>query len=169
MRAARIKAARSMKKTYGLRRQEAYRQGWQEYRELIAEPTFRDFVCLYIGEGYKRCRNSVALGNSDPRIIRVANHWICRFSRNPVTYAFQYHADQDPDYLRRFWSFGLGIDPDLIRYQRKSNSGQLTGRMWRSKFGVFTVRASDTYLRARIQAWMDRTQDAWLDSLVAGV
>jgi hypothetical protein len=124
---------------------------------------------MYVGEGYKRNRNAVSLANSDPRVVRLADFWIRRFARNKVTYLFQYHADQDPDYLVRFWSFGLGVDPKLIVYQRKSNSGQLSGRSWRSKHGVLTVRASDTALRARLQAWMDRTQDQWLDSICRGV
>jgi transcriptional regulator with XRE-family HTH domain len=149
-------------------REEAYGRGWEEFPELSSEPTFRDFVCMYIGEGYKRDRNVVSLGNSDPRVVRLADSWIRRFSRNKVSYSLQYHADQDPDYLIRFWSFGLGVDPKLIAYQRKSNSGQLSGRTWRSTHGVLTVRACDTALRARLQAWMDRTQDRWLDSIFLG-
>jgi hypothetical protein len=150
-------------------RDAAYVQGWDEYPSLANEPTFTDFVCMYIGEGYKRSRNTVSLANSDPRVIRLADHWIRRFSRNPVTYMFQYHADQDPDYLVRFWSFGLGVDPALIRPQRKSNSGQLSGRNWRCKHGVLTVCANDTLFRSRLQAWIDRQQDGWLDSLFPGV
>ncbi len=166
---ARAKAARSNSARYKARRDAAYRQGWDEYPALVAEPTFNAFVCMYIGEGYKRDRNRVSLANSDPSVTRLADHWIRRFSRNPVTYMFQYHADQDPDYLVRFWSFGLGVDPTLIKPQRKSNSGRLSGRSWRSKHGVLTVRAADTALRMRLQAWMDRTQDQWLDSLLPGV
>jgi transcriptional regulator with XRE-family HTH domain len=131
--AARAKGARLNVERHAALRGIAYRQGWEEYPELIREATFRDFICMYIGEGYKRCRNAVSLANSDPRVVRLANHWIRRFSRNQVTYSFQFHADQDPEYVRRFWSFGLGVDPSLIRYQRKSNSGQLKGRTWRCK------------------------------------
>jgi transcriptional regulator with XRE-family HTH domain len=166
---SRAKAARRNVAKYKALRDAAYDRGWDEYPRLAQEPTFIDFVCMYIGEGYKRDRNAVSLANSDPRVIRLADHWIRRFSRNPVTYAFQYHADQDPDCLIRFWSFGLGVDPTLFVFQRKSNSGQLSGRTWRSKHGVLTVRANDTALRARLQAWMDRTQDQWLDSIYLGV
>jgi hypothetical protein len=162
---ARAKAARSNVARFKALRDAAYRQGWDEYAVLAAQPSFTDFVCMYIGEGYKRSRNAVALANSDPRVIRLADYWIRRLARNKVTYSFQYHADQDPDYLRRFWSFGLSVPPEAITYQRKSNSNQLSGRTWRSKFGVLTVRASDTYLRMRLQAWMDRLQDSWLDSM----
>lgn len=147
----------------------AYREGWEEYPRLADEPTFTDFVCMYIGEGYNRSRNTVSLANSDPRVIRLADHWIRGYSRNKVTYWIQYHADQDLRYLAAFWGFGLGVDPELIKLQRKSNSGQLSGRSWRSKHGVLTVCANDTQLRSRVQAWMDRTQDQWLDSLLAGV
>ena len=73
--------------------------GWEEYPEALLEPTFTDFVCMYIGEGYKRDRNVVSLANSDPRVIRLADYWIRRLSRNPVAYWFHYHADQDPEYL----------------------------------------------------------------------
>ncbi|MGH2966412.1 MAG: hypothetical protein ACRDMH_13685 [Solirubrobacterales bacterium] len=168
-RRARDKAARRNSAKYKALRDAAYQQGWDEYPRLAQEPTFTDFVCMYIGEGYKRDRNRVSLGNSDPRVIRLANHWIRRFSRNPVRYMFQYHADQDPEYLVKFWSFGLGVNPGLIKHQRKSNSGRLSGRTWRSKHGVLTVCANDTKFRAQLQAWMDRAQDGWLDSLFAGV
>jgi len=47
---------------------------------------FRDFICMYIGEGYKRNRNRVSLGNSDPYVVRLAAHFIRRFSRNRVSY-----------------------------------------------------------------------------------
>jgi hypothetical protein len=52
--------------------------------------------------------------------------------------------------------------------QRKSNSGQLGGRHWRSKHGVLTVYAGDTALRARLQGWIDCLQEQWLDSPVTG-
>ena len=162
-------AAKSNRDQAKAKRDAAYRQGWDEFPRLDAEPGFRDFVCMYIGEGYKRDRNSVSIGNSDPRVVRLGNHWIKRFSRNPVTYSLQYHADQDPTYLRRFWCTYLGEPESKLRYQRKSNSGQLSGRKWRSRYGVLTVRAGDTYLRARLQAWMNRVQDGWIDSITIGV
>lgn len=142
----------------------AYRQGWREFALLDAEACFRDFVCVYIGEGYERCRNTVAIANSDPRVIGLADHWIRRFALNKVSYSFQYHADQDPDYLTRFWSSYLGVAPELFRYQRKSNSGQLKSRNWRCRWGVLTVRTHDTFLRSQLQGWIDRVQEGWLDS-----
>ena len=58
--AARRKGTRAMQRKYRLLREEAYREGLLEYDELAVDPTFRDFVCLYIAEGYKRDRNRVS-------------------------------------------------------------------------------------------------------------
>lgn len=143
------------------RRQAAYAQGMHEYPALIGEPTFRDFVCMYIGEGSKRSRNVVAIGNSDPAVVKLGAAWIRRLSRNPVSYSFQHHADQDPAKVCEFWAAQLGLDPSAIKFQRKSNSGRLDGRTWRSRHGVLQVRSADTYLRARLQAWMDCVRAEW--------
>jgi hypothetical protein len=153
---AREKAARANVARFKALRDAAYKGGWEEYPWLAQVPTFIDFVCMYIGEGYKRNRNTVSLANSDPRVIRLADRWVRRFSRNPVTYSLQYHADQDRDYLVKFWSFGLGVDPQLIVHQRKSNSGQLSGRNWRSKHGVLTVRATRSSEPACRPGWIER-------------
>jgi hypothetical protein len=166
---ARAAAANTNRERALALRRAAYRQGWEEFDTLDAEPGFRDFVCMYIGEGYKRSRNTVTLCNSDPQVVRLASFWIRRFACNPVTYSLQYHADQDPEYLIRFWSSYLGVDPASIRLQRKSNSNQLRGRKWRSRWGVLAVTANDTMLRSRLQGWMDRVQDCWLDSISASL
>jgi transcriptional regulator with XRE-family HTH domain len=142
----------------------AYAQGLREFDALDAEPGFRDFICMYIGEGYKRNRNRVSLANSDPRVVLLADFWISRFAANKVTYSLQYHADQDPDELISFWSGWLGAEPHSFVYQRKSNSGNLKGRTWRCRFGVLSVGTNDTQFRARLQAWIDRVQEGWLDS-----
>jgi predicted DNA-binding transcriptional regulator AlpA len=155
---------RKMREHYRRLRSEAYEFGRLEYPALVPEPTFTDFVCLYIAEGSKRRRNEVTIGNSDPAVIAVATLWIRRFSRNPVNFALQYHADQNLPDLTRFWARVVDIAPSEIRLQRKSNSNQLRGRTWRSRYGVLTVRACDTLFRARLQAWIDCRKRAWLDS-----
>jgi hypothetical protein len=139
-------------------------QGCLEFDTLAADPTFRDFVCLYIAEGSKRNRNRVSVGNSDPAVIAVCTRWIRRFARNPVTFSIQYHADQDLREITKFWGAQVGAAPEAIRLQRKSNSGQLAGRSWRSRYGVLTVTAEDTLLRARLQGWIDCLRKQWLDS-----
>jgi predicted DNA-binding transcriptional regulator AlpA len=161
---ARLAGSRAVRKKFRLLREAAYAEGRATFVDLCADPTFRDFVNLYIAEGYKRCRNQVALANSDPAVMKIAAHWIRRFSASRITYSIQYHADQNLVQLRAFWGSTLDIDPASIRLQRKSNSNQLSGRRWRSRYGVLTVAAGDTYLHARLQAWMDCLREQWVDS-----
>lgn len=155
------KGTAAMQAKYRRIRETAYSEGEAEFDLLNREPGFRDFVCMYIGEGYKRSRNDVSLCNSDPSVVKLAHDWIGRFARNPIRYSIQYHADQDLDAISRFWGELLDIPPDTIRFQRKSNSGRLTGRNWRSRHGVLDVSTCDTRFRARLQAWMDRVQAEW--------
>jgi len=153
---------RVMQAKYTAKREEAYEQGIAELPELLKEPTFRDFVVLYIGEGTKRDRNTVALVNSDAKTVKLAYYWMKRLSNNPhFAFRLQYHIDHDVSELKQYWAGILNISPDVITIMRKSNSGQLAGRQFRSVHGLLTVHVNDTYLRARLQAWMDFIKNEW--------
>ena len=156
------KGNRRMQEKYRLKREAAYRQGEREFAQLAQDPSFRDFVALYIAEGYKRNRNVVAIGNSDVAVMLVAVRWLRRLSARPPRFSIQYHADQDINELQAFWGERLGTDPHGIRLQRKSNSNGLAGRRWRSTHGVIAATVNDTALRARLQAWIDQTREGWL-------
>ncbi len=152
----------AMQANWQRRREAAYAVGAGEFDRLAAEPCFRDFVCLYVAEGYKRSRNQVSIANSDPAVVAVADRWLKRFAVRPLDYVVQYHADQDLDEIRAFWGVVVGVEPERVGVQRKSNSNQLAGRTWRSAHGVLTVRVGDTLLRARLQAWIDRVRSEWV-------
>jgi excisionase family DNA binding protein len=156
-----VAAARANRRKHRLLREAAYRQWSDEFAALAVQPGFRDFVCLYIAEGYKRDRNCVSICNSDAAVLRLALAWIRRLASKPISFAIQYHEDQDLDELCSVWGEALGIDGDTIQARRKSNSGRLNGRSWRSRHGVLTIRVADTYLRARLQAWIDHMRDEW--------
>ena len=159
---AQLNGSIAMQAKYRRLRETAYAEGRASFDELAVDPSFRDFVCLYLAEGYKRSRNVVSVCNSDPTVVVLCNRWLRRLSTKPPGYAVQYHADQDLEELSRFWGEQLGIRPDQIRLQRKSNSNQLAGRSWRSVHGVLTVSVGDTLLRAKLEGWMDRLRESWL-------
>jgi predicted DNA-binding transcriptional regulator AlpA len=167
---ARLAGGRAIRVRYQRLRDRAFEEGRRSFANLAADPSFRDFVNLYIAEGYKRNRNVVSICNSDPVVIRLAHHWMRQLATNKLTYGLQYHADQDPEYLKRFWASGLpGVEPDAISLQRKSNSNGLAARKWRSRWGVLAVTANDTQFRMRLEGWIVELQQAWLDSLNPGV
>jgi hypothetical protein len=158
---ARRKGTRAMQRKYRLLREQAYRDGLASFDALASDPTFRGFVVLYIAEGYKRDRNAVSICNSDTAVVGIATRWICRLTTKRPEFSIQFHADQDLNELCMFWGRTLGIDREVIKLLRKSNSNQLSGRIWRSRHGVLSVRVQDTLLRARLEAWMDRLRQEW--------
>ena len=152
-----------MKRKYRLLREAAYREGVESFARLCGEPTFREFVCLYIAEGYKRSRHTVSICNSDPSVMVLSDRWIRRLTRRPVDYVVTYHPDQHEAELRAFWGGVLDVAPADIRCTRKSNSGRLSGRVWRCRHGVLAVSSHDTYFRARLGAWVDLVKADWAE------
>jgi len=159
--AARQRASDAHRDKARKKREAAYAEGVEMFPDLIKEPTFRDFICMYIGEGTKKGRHNVSICNSDPAVVRLAQCWISKLTSRPVTYWIQYHADQSIEELRDFWAAHLSIEPEQVKFQRKSNSGQLARRNWRCVHGVMTVRSSDTFLKCRLMAWLDLVKAEW--------
>ena len=155
-------AAEAVRTAASQARDEAYARGAAEYPALAENPTFRDFICLYVAEGSKRNRNRVAIANSDAAVLRVARRWITSLTDAPLRFSVQYHADQDLEEIRAYWGAQMGTEPAAIALQRKSNSGRLAGRSWRSEHGVLTLWVNDTELRARLQAWIDLLRAEWV-------
>jgi excisionase family DNA binding protein len=166
--AARRKGNRMMQQKYRDLREAAYQEGLMFYQHLVQDPSFRDFLCLFIAEGHKRSRHEVSIANSDPSVIHAAIRWMKVLSARKLTYSVQYHADQSLAEIRRFWAEQLGVEREEIKLQRKSNSGRLGSRTWRSEHGVLTVRTSDSYFREELQAWIDCLRGTWLDSTSIG-
>jgi hypothetical protein len=95
-------------------------------------------------------------------VVVLCDRWLRRLSSATLAYRVQYHADQGLEELQQFWGAQLGVEPERISLQRKTNSNQLAGRTWRCVHGVLTLHVGDTLLRARLQAWIDRLREAWL-------
>ena len=66
----------AMQAKYAQLRDDAYQQGLDEAPELLKDMRFRDFVVLYMAEGYKKGPNAVSFVNSDPAMIVLANQII---------------------------------------------------------------------------------------------
>jgi hypothetical protein len=138
-----------------------YEQALRSYDDLVAQPTFRDFVCVYIADGYKRDRRRVALASADPDVIRLAHRWIWQLSERSPSSSVRYAPDQSREELRRFWSGVVGERPQTIRTRRASAEELQHASSARPVHGVMTLAVHDRVLRARMQAWMRRTREAW--------
>jgi len=158
---AQRKGTAAMQAKYAAEREAAYQQGWNEAPDLLQDLTFRDFVVLYMAEGYKRGRNKLSFVNSDPVMVRLANRWITHLTSHKISYRLQCHIDHDENALKQFWAAVLSIQAEKITTMRKSNSGKLAHRQFRSVHGLLTIEVGDTQLRARLEAWMDYIKNEW--------
>ena len=159
--AAQRKGTQAMQARYAAEREKAYAQGLDEAPALLTSQSLRDFVILYMAEGTKTRRNEVEFVNSDVQLVKLAHSWMAHFTPNKLGYRLQCHQDHDELLLKQYWAGQLGILPEEIKTIRKSNSGQLAGRNFRSPHGLLSIRVSDVKLRARLQAWMDFIKSQW--------
>jgi hypothetical protein len=162
---AQIAAAKYNRESAAKKRQEAYDEGWNQGPELFKNEHFREFICMYIGEGSKKDRNKVSIVNSDLAVIVLSHFWILQLSNpeNKIFYSLQIHKDHDAEEIKRYWANGLDINSEIIHVVQKSNSGKLSGRNFRSEWGLLTIQANDTYFMSKMQAWMDFRRKEWLD------
>jgi transposase-like protein len=139
----------------------AYEDALRSFDDLDAQPTFRDFVCLYIARGCTRERTKVSLSDSDPAVIRLVNRWMLRLTDKSPLLSIQYEPGQSLTELRRFWGAIVGAEARTIRVHGEADRGGEHGPAGRPRHGVLTVAVDDTLLRARLQAWMRKTRDSW--------
>lgn len=140
-------------------RNSAYEEGKILY--MNDEKNLRDFALLYLTEGHRKTKHTPSICNSNPNIVLFAKNILEKYSSRKLDYGLQYHIDQDENELKNFWSRYLSINSDVIKLTRKSNSGNLKGRKWASVHGILMVRTNDSYLREKIQAWMDIVEHDW--------
>jgi hypothetical protein len=151
-----------MQTKYASLRGSTYEATYREASHLLEDRDIRDFVVLYLAEGYRKDRNSVSFTNSNPQMIRFAHNCMRRMSSNPhFRYNLQYHDDQNRAELIAFWASLLEIDPERINSFPKTNSGKLKGRRFPCEYGIFQIQVSDTLFRSRLQALMDVVQEQW--------
>jgi transposase-like protein len=143
------------------RSEAAYREGLDTFEELSLQPTFRDFVCIYLVQGEQRDRTRVALSGFDPAVMRLASRWIRRLTDRAPLLALQYGAGQSLQELRRFWSETIGAEPSAIRARGSSDAESGERPPARLPHGLLTVTVDDALLRARLQGWMHRARESW--------
>lgn len=139
-----------------LQREAAYKAGWDEADVLMEKNLLvRDFVCIYIGEGHRRSKNSVMVANTDPLIILLCFEHLKLFSVRRVKIRLWCEKSELPK-LRDFWADALGVHQDDIHFQEKK---QVSNR--RSQYGIVSVSVNDTTLRNRLQGWVDKVKSTW--------
>jgi hypothetical protein len=139
----------------------AYEDALRSFDDLAAQPTFRDFVCLFIARGSTRERAKVSLSDSDAAVMRFANRWMLRLSDRSPLLSVRYEPGQSLTELRRFWSGVVGVQARTIRVHDEADVSCDRHIAGLARHGVLTVSVEDALLRARLQAWICKTRDSW--------
>jgi hypothetical protein len=139
----------------------AYEDALRSFDDLAAQPTFRDFVCLYIVRGCTRERTRVTLSDSDAAVMRLANRWLLRLSDKSPLLSVRYEPGQSLTELRRFWGGIVGVQARTIRVHDTADLPGDRDAARRARHGVLTVSVEDVLLRTRLQAWICKTRDSW--------
>ena len=95
-------------------RDAAYNEGKYTAQKLFKSKQFRDFIVVYLCEGYRKSRNTVSVSNSNNKILRLSHKFIKRFSNRLLFYGVQLHVDQDETAIKEYWSKEFNVKK--IRY-----------------------------------------------------
>jgi hypothetical protein len=105
---------------------------------------------LYWGEGTKRNKNTVRLGNSDPRLIKKFIEFLIKIfniNRSKLRFGLQIFSDLKEDVGLDYWSKKLKFPKQKFYKTMITKTGKLGTYKHKSKYGVMTVHFGNTKLR----------------------
>lgn len=114
-------------------------------------------IGLYLGEGSKRNNSKMALGNSDPLIIRIFLKFlkeICGVRENKIKLELNIYDDVSIQDALEYWEMVTELSAShfykpFIRKARKGNY-----KRW-SRYGTLTIVVSNTKLHRIVLGWCE--------------
>lgn len=108
-------------------------------------------IGLYWGEGNKKNKVSIRLGNTDPALIRNFIDFlvkICGVKKDDINFNLLIFSDIEPIEAKEFWVRELKINPSQIRGKiTVIKSGSIGTYRQKSKYGVLILQYHNRKLR----------------------
>lgn len=107
-------------------------------------------IGLYWGEGNKRSKHSVRLGNTDPGVIKTFIRFlieICGIDITKLHYGLQIFSDIDPEHALAFWIEQLDTDRSKFGKVVVTPSRSVDSYRIKNQTGVLTVNFHNYKLR----------------------
>lgn len=147
----------TLRASYEVAKQEAQ----MEMEKYKNDPLFISAVFVYWGEGDKLSRNQVRLTNTDPKMIQIFLEFlliICKVPIEKIKLALFIYTDLNETVCKNFWS-------DITGIQKFHKTQVLPSRHKTKKLphGVCTVVVSNTYLKKKINLWIDQLPEMVLN------
>lgn len=108
---------------------------------------------LYWGEGNKRSKTAVRLGNTDPDLILKFLEFLYRLFNIDVKrlrFGLQIFSDIDPDIAKDFWCKKLSVSPEKFQKIVVTPSTKKGTYTQKNEYGVLTIYFSNTKIRDSI-------------------
>ncbi|HBI25820.1 MAG: hypothetical protein UT41_C0001G0162 [Candidatus Wolfebacteria bacterium GW2011_GWC2_39_22] len=112
-------------------------------------------IGLYWGEGTKANNNTVRLGNSDPKLIRMFMDFLVTFfAVNEEDFRYHLHifTDIDINRARKYWMDELGMAETQFYKPTITRTGKLGTYRHKSEYGVLTIYYGNIKLRNKLIA-----------------
>lgn len=119
-------------------------------------------IFLYFGEGSKTTKNTTALTNSNPFILKFFILWLgyLNVKRSRIRAKLYLYKDMDKEKEIIFWTKSLNITRNQIRgpYVKSSNQSDIT---YKNSYGhgTCTVLVEDAVLFRKVSAYLKYTTD----------
>jgi hypothetical protein len=115
-------------------------------------------IALYLGEGDKKTKNVVRLGNTDVKILKIFLLFlkdICGAKREKIKAELNIFDDVDLDSAIHFWTRNLKLDKQQIRtlFIRKAKDRKQGTHKRISKRGTLTILVDNGKLKRIIMKW----------------
>ncbi len=116
-------------------------------------------IALYVAEGDKSRDGHGGFSNADPRLIKFMIDWLLKFTGIPmirIRGAIWLHEELNEKSAKRFWSKLTGIPLDQFHktYIAKNKTYSKKVRKNIHKYGVFSIRFSDSDTHRKIMGWI---------------
>ena len=115
---------------------------------------------LFWGEGYKKSKNAVRLGNTDPQLIRIFILFLDRIfkiKKSKLRFGIQIFQDLDKKIVKDYWVRALHIKPEQVHPSIVVSESLRKGTYkLKNKYGVLTVYFNNTKLKKMLDEHIEK-------------
>lgn len=152
----RLRAVKVLRNKYEALRLKSTQEVEMEFDSIVFNTYIKEalLAMLYLGEGFKKIRSSVGLGNSSPQIVKIFVQLlreIYKVDEAKLRCYLFLRYNQSVEIETRFWSAQLSIPPSQFR-KAHLDKRTLGKKTWPNYHGVCAVYCYSAEIEKRLTA-----------------